>query len=390
MNIKYLLDIGLIILFVRLFNIITSKIKFPKVVGSLLAGVFLGPAILNIVQNTKEIELLANISIILIMFLAGMQTKLKTFVAGTKKFAIIAFLGILFPLGFGIITSRIYTSNSAQNLFFGLVLTVSSVSITIESLVELKKLKTNIGMAILGAGVVDDILGIIILTLIQNKNNLSASTLIALILDFSIFIIIAVVLGFIMNKIFKKISKKEHDYIPNYAIAYAFILAFLAEYFSISGVIGAYIAGIVMGTTGNITYTRNHVEDLVYLFFNPIFFASIGLKLASLSFSPKVWIFIIIFSIISILDKLIGCGIGATIAGYSKKESFQIGIGMGARGEVSLIIANTCLDIGIINEEIFSITVITIIIATLLSPLILSTTFEKNKKIDTNLSEQKV
>ena len=371
MDTKYLLDIGLIILFVRLFNIITEKIKFPKVVGSLLAGVVLGPAILNLVQPTKELDLLANISIIFIMFLAGMQTKLKKFISGTRKFAVIAFLGVFFPLGCGILVSNLYTSDPSINLFFGLVLTISSVSITIESLIELKKLKTGIGTAILGAGVIDDLIGIVLLTLIQNKDSLSFIMILKLVLDFILFTILAVIIGFIMYFIFKLISKKEHDYIPNYALAYALLLAFIAEYFNISGVIGAYIAGTVMGTTKNASYTKNHIEDFVYLFFNPIFFASIGLKLTTLSLSKTVWIFIIIYTLVSIID-------------YNKKESFQIGIGMAARGEVSLIITNVCLDMGIINSEIFTITIITIVLATLISPLILSLTFdrEKTKKED--------
>ena len=379
MDAKYLLDIGLIILFVRFFNIITEKIKFPKVVGSLLAGVVLGPAILNLVQPTKELDLLANISIIFIMFLAGMQTKLKKFISGTRKFAVIAFLGVFFPLGCGILVSNLYTSDPSINLFFGLVLTISSVSITIESLIELKKLKTGIGTAILGAGVIDDLIGIVLLTLIQNKDSLSFIMILKLILDFILFTILAVIIGFIMYFIFKLISKKEHDYIPNYALAYALLLAFIAEYFNISGVIGAYIAGTVMGTTKNASYTKNHIEDFVYLFFNPIFFASIGLKLTTLSLSKTVWIFIIIYTLVSIIDKLLGCGLGANLCGYNKKESFQIGIGMAARGEVSLIIANICLDMGIINSEIFTITIITIVLATLISPLILSLTFDKEK-----------
>jgi len=386
LEVKYLLDIGLIILFVRIFNIITGKIKFPKVVGSLLAGIFLGPAILGIVKYTGEIKLLSNISIIFIMFLAGMHTKLKKFLAGTKKFLIIAFLGVIFPLGCGILVSKLYTNNFLQNLFFGLVLTSSSVSITIESLIELKKLKTNVGLAILGAGVVDDIIGIVILTLIQNGKKLSTNIIITLITKFALFTITAIAIGFIIHYIFKKISKKEHDYIPNYAIAYALISAFIAEYFNISGVIGAYIAGIVMGTVGNTIYTKNHIEDLVYLFFNPIFFASIGLKLSTLILPKPVWLFIIAFSIVSILDKLIGCGLGAKICKYKNRECFQIGIGMGARGEVSLIIADICLSMGIITSEIFSIVVITIMLVTLISPLILSLTFETTKK-DTNKTE---
>lgn len=387
---KYLLDIGLIILFVRIFNLITEKIKFPKIVGSLLAGVILGPAVLNLVQSTEEIEFLANISMIFIMFLVGMQTNLKKMISGSKKFFMIALLGVFFPLGFGILTSKLYTLDPTINLFFGLVLTVSSVSITIESLVELKKVKSGVGTAILGAGVVDDFLGILILTLLENKNNISMKMLFELIMDFAIFTVIAIFLGFIMYFVFKLINKKEHDYIPNYAIAYAFILAFISEYFNMSGVIGAYIAGLVFGASQKTAYSKNHIDDMVVLFFNPISFANIGLKLPTLEFPRTIWMFIIVYTIVSIFDKVLGAGIGANIQGYNKKESFQIGIGMAIRGEVSLIIANTCLEMGLINTEVFSIAIISIILTTIISSLMLSITLEKNSKLKEEKTEEPV
>lgn len=387
---KYLLDIGLIILFIRVFNLITEKIKFPKIIGSLLAGVILGPAVLNLVQSTKEIEFLSNISMIFIMFLVGIQTNFKKMISGSKKFLIIALLGIFFPLGFGILTSKLYTLDPTINLFFGLVLTISSVSITIESLVELKKVKSSVGTAILGAGIVDDFLGVFILTILENKNNISLDMLFKLLVDFTIFTIIAISLGFIMYYIFKLINQKEHDYIPNYAIAYAFILSFISEYFNMNGVIGAYIAGLVFGASQKTTYSKKHIEDMVVLFFNPISFASIGLKLPTLVFSKNVWIFIIIYTIVSILDKTLGAGIGANIQGYNNKESLQIGIGMAIRGEISLIIANTCLDMELIDIEVFSIAIISIILTTIISSLILNIILEKNKKIKEEKTEEPV
>ena len=155
-----------------------------------------------------------------------------------------------------------------------------------------------------------------------------------------------------MYCVFKIISKEVHNYIPIYAVSYAFILAFIADYFSLSGVIGAYIAGLVMGTTNTSTYTKNHIEDIVNIFFNPISFSSIGLKLSTLSFSTGIWWFIILYSLVSIIGKVIGAGIGADICGYKPKEKLQIGIGMASRNEVALIITNTCLTLQIINEEI--------------------------------------
>lgn len=194
MNYTYLLDIGLIILFVKIFSMITGKIHMPKMLGGLIAGVLLGPAVFNIIQTNNILEFLANLGIILIMFLAGMETSLKKFMAGTKKFVIIASLGVVIPLLFGFLFSKCYTLDNSLNLFFGIVITATSVSITVESLMEMKKLKTNVGMAILGAGVVDDIIGIIFLSLILNSGNLTLLSFVILVLKIIIFFSLAIFL----------------------------------------------------------------------------------------------------------------------------------------------------------------------------------------------------
>lgn len=192
MDYKFLLDIGLIILFVKIFSMATYKIHMPKMLGGLIAGVVLGPAVFNLIQSNTILEFLANLGIIFIMFLAGMETSLKKFMAGTKKFVIIASLGVVIPLLFGFLFSKCYTFNNSLNLFFGIVITATSVSITVESLMEMKKLKTNVGTAILGAGVVDDIIGVIFLTFILNKGNFSFSTTIILLLKIIGFFILAI------------------------------------------------------------------------------------------------------------------------------------------------------------------------------------------------------
>lgn len=192
MDYKFLLDIGLIILFVKIFSMMTGKIHMPKMLGGLIAGVVLGPAVFNLIQSNTILEFLANLGIIFIMFLAGMETSLKKFMAGTKKFIIIASLGVVIPLLFGFLFSKCYTFNNSLNLFFGIVITATSVSITVESLMEMKKLKTNVGTAILGAGVVDDIIGVIFLTFILNKGNFSFSTTIILLLKIIGFFILAI------------------------------------------------------------------------------------------------------------------------------------------------------------------------------------------------------
>ena len=208
MGYKFLLDLGLIILVVKLFSIITGKIHMPKILGGLVAGVVLGPAIFNVIQPNNTIDVLSKLAIIFIMFLAGMETSLKKFITNTRKFIVIAILGVIVPLAFGFIFSRFYTTNMSLNLFFGTVITATSVSITVESLIELKKIKTNVGIAILGAGVVDDIIGVIFLTFVLNNGVLTISTAFGLLLKILLFFALSIILAFIMFKILEWLENK--------------------------------------------------------------------------------------------------------------------------------------------------------------------------------------
>ena len=384
MEFKYLLDIGLIILVVKIFTMITQKIKMPKVLGGLIAGIVLGPAMLNIVQNSTILEALSKFGIILIMFLAGMETSIKKFISNSNKYVIIAAIGVIVPLILGIIFSLIYIQDLKTNLFFGAVITSTSVSITVETLIEMKKIKSSVGLAILGAGVVDDIIGILFLTIIMNSGNLHIATFELMVLKIILFFGIAVILGLLLFKMFEKIEEKDTktEQMPTYSIAFALILAYIAERLGVSGIIGAYIAGLVIGNTEKGRKVKGKIDLVVHMIFSPIFFASVGLKLTTLSFSKQVWIFIIIFTAVTIISKIIGNGLGARICGYSKEKAIQIGIGMATRGEVALIIADEAKKIGLINEEVFSIVIITVMLVTLITPILLHYSFKRNNNIE--------
>ena len=383
MEYKYLLDIGLIILVVKIFTIITQKIKMPKVLGGLIAGILLGPAMLNVVQNSTILEALSKFGIILIMFLAGMETSIKKFISNSNKYVIIATIGVIVPLIVGTIFSLLYIQDLKTNLFFGAVITATSVSITVETLIEMKKIKSDVGLAILGAGVVDDIIGIIFLTIIMNSGNLQITTFSLVILKIVLFFIMAIILGLLLFKVFEKIERKDTktEQMPTYSIAFALILAYIAETLSVSGIIGAYIAGLVIGNTEKGRKVKGKLDLVVHMVFSPIFFASIGLNLRTLNFPYSVWIFIIIFTIITIISKIIGNGLGAKLCGYSKEKAIQIGIGMATRGEVALIMADEAKKINLINEEVFSIIIITVMLVTLITPILLHYSFKKNNNI---------
>ena len=186
MEYKYLLDIGLIILSVKIFTLITQKIKMPKVLGGLIAGIVLGPAVLNVVQNSTILEALSKVGIILIMFLAGMETSIKKFISNGEKYLVIAAMGVVVPFIMG-------AQDFKTNLFFGAVITATSVSITVETLIEMKKIKSSVGLAILGAGVVDDVIGILFLTIIINSGNLHVATFLLMILKVLLFFGIAII-----------------------------------------------------------------------------------------------------------------------------------------------------------------------------------------------------
>jgi len=382
MEYKYLLDIGLIILVVKIFTMITQKIRIPKVLGGLIAGIVLGPAMLNIVQNSTILEALSKFGIILIMFLAGMETSIKKFIANSNKYIIIAGIGVVVPLILGTFASLIYVQDLKTNLFFGAAITATSVSITVETLIEMKKIKSSVGLAILGAGVVDDVIGILFLTIIMNSGNLQIATFVTMTLKIILFFGMAITLGLLLFKVFEKIEKKDTkvEQMPTYSIAFALILAYIAERLGVSGIIGAYIAGLVIGNTEKGRKVKGKIDLVVHMIFSPIFFASVGLNLTTIHFSESVWLFILIFTAVTIISKIIGNGLGAKICGYTNDKAVQIGIGMATRGEVALIMANEAKKLALINEEIFSIIIITVLLVTLITPILLHYSFKiKNK-----------
>lgn len=385
MEYKYLLDIGLIIVVVKIFTLITQKIKMPKVLGGLIAGIVLGPAVLNIVQNSTILEALSKFGIILIMFLAGMETSIKKFIANSNKYVIIAVIGVIVPLILGTAVSLIYTQDLKTNLFFGAAITATSVSITVETLIEMKKIKSSVGLAILGAGVVDDIIGILFLTIIMNSGNLQISTFATMTLKIILFFGMAITLGLLLFKVFEKIEKKDTkvEQMPTYSIAFALLLAYIAERLGVSGIIGAYIAGLVIGNTEKGRKVKGKIDLVVHMVFSPIFFASVGLNLTTFHFSQSVWLFILLFTAVTILSKIIGNGIGAKICGYTNDKAVQIGIGMATRGEVALIMANEAKKLALINEEIFSIIIITVLLVTMITPILLHYSFKtkENKEV---------
>lgn len=391
---NYLFDIALILISTKLLGLLTRKLQMPQVVGALLAGLILGPAMLNILHETEFIVQVAEIGVIVLMFTAGLETDVKELKKAGKASLIIALCGVLIPLAGGFAVAYFFNRGDIaeqganillQNIFIGIILTATSVSISVETLKELGKLNTKAGNAILGAALIDDILGIIALTIVTSLADESVNVLWVL-AKILLFFVVSGVAGFLFYKLFTLWRKRYDRDLKRFAIvgfAFCLVLAFVAEhFFGVADITGAYLAGLIISNTQSNKYIASRFETLSFLLLSPIFFASIGIKVEMPAMSTMIVIFSVILLIIAVLTKVLGCGFGALGCGYSKKESIQIGVGMISRGEVALIVASKGAAIGLMNAVFFGPTIIMVIFTTVITPILLKFVFGKKKPHD--------
>ena len=391
----YILDIALILISTKLFGLISRKFQLPQVVGALFAGLILGPAMLNIVHETEFLTQLAEIGVILLMFFAGIETDIVELKNSGKASFFIALLGIIVPLLGGFLVASYFnregimsfSDNSnvfLQNMFIGTILTATSVSITVETLKEMGKLNSKVGNTILGAAIIDDILGIIALTIVIS----SADTNIHLsevLIKIALFFIFAIISSIIFYKVFKywldRDSKHKKRYVVA-AFAFCLFLAYISEeYFGVADITGAFIAGLILSPLSKKYYIEEKLDTVSYAFLSPIFFASIGLKVVLPNMTFTVVLFAIVLTIVAVISKIIGCGLGCKLFDYTNREALQVGIGMVSRGEVALIVANKGFSAGLIGTSVLAPILIVVIATTILSPILLKMSYTyKNSK----------
>ncbi|WP_273322776.1 cation:proton antiporter [Vallitalea guaymasensis] len=389
----FFLDLAIILLSTKLLGLMTRKIRMPQVVGALLAGLILGPALLNVVHESDFIDKMAELGVIVLMFSAGLETDLKELKKCGKASFIIAVLGVLLPLVGGLVVAGLFAGNLAhmtqkellENIFIGVVLTATSVSITVETLREMGKLKSPSGTAILGAAVIDDVLGIIILTVISSFADPSVS-IVSILVRILLFFVFAAICAFVFYYIFNKMSDKygKKRRLPIYSLAFCLILAYIAEeFFGVADITGAFLAGIIISNVTHSDYVSQKLDITSYMLLSPIFFASIGIKTSVENMDMKIILFAVVLLIIAILTKVVGCGLGARMCGYESKEAVQIGVGMISRGEVALIVADKGASIGLMNHTYFAPLIIVVIITTIITPILLKVVYnnKNNKKV---------
>lgn len=387
---SFLLFLAIIMISTKILGLFTRKIHMPAVVGALVAGVILGPSCLNLITLTGDtgvfLEQMAELGVILLMFNAGLETDLSELKKNGVASFVTALIGVIVPLigGFLGYAFSFHTDFSDYDevlkaVFVGVVLTATSVSITVETLREMGKLKGKVGTTILGAAVIDDIIGIIVLTIVTSLKDTSVSP-ITVVLKIVLYFVFIAVLIFVLTKL--KVFVEEQDEKRRTAIicvALCFILSYISEeYFGIADITGAYFAGLMLCTMKVGPYVARRCEIPSYLIFSPVFFASVGLKVTLGGMDASIWIFAIILLVIAILSKVVGCGLGAKICGCTGKEAFQVGIGMISRGEVALIVAQKGYASGMLDDVLFAPIVLVVIVTTLITPILLKLVMKDN------------
>lgn len=386
---KFLFDIAVILLSTKALGLITKRFKLPQVVGALLAGLVLGPAVLNILHETDFIQQLAELGVIVLMFTAGLETDIKELKKSGVASVVIAILGMIVPLILGFILANFFNTNNSldsslflQHMFIGVILTATSVSITVETLRELGKLNSNAGNAILGAAIIDDILGIIALTIISSCASSDTSTNIWIVIGkILLFFILAIMVGIVAFRLMNKEMKTHNTDLRRFVIfsfVFCLLLSYAAEeFFGVADITGAFIAGLILSGTERKHYILSRFETSSYMLLSPIFFASIGIKVEIPKMSKEIIIFSILLIIIAVISKIIGCGLGAKLCKYTNSEALQIGTGMVSRGEVALIMANKGNALGLMSSIFFGPVVIMVVITTIISPILLKLVFHK-------------
>lgn len=391
---SYLMDLAIILLSTKLLGLLTKKVQMPQVVGALLAGLILGPAGLGILSETSFIHEIAEIGVIVLMFCAGMETDIKELKASGKASFVIALCGVIVPLIGGyfcafvfnrpdLIASDADASAFLQNIFIGVILTATSVSITVETLKELGKLKTRSGNAILGAAIIDDILGIIALTIVTSMADDSVNIAIVL-LKVVAFFIFAGIVGILFYKFYKKWvdgAKKELHRHTIVAFVFCLLMSYIAEaVFGVADITGAFIAGLIISNVERSEYLQTKFDTISYMLLSPVFFASIGLKVVLPKMNGAIIGFAVVLTIVAILTKIIGCGLGAKLCGYQNYQAKRIGIGMISRGEVALIVASKGSSLGLMGSTFLGPVIIVVVITTIITPILLKVVFRPGTK----------
>ena len=402
----YLLLLAIILASTKAFGIVTEKVHLPQVVGALLAGIIMGPSGFGVLQSTDFLVKTAEIGVIMLMFTAGIDTELEELKkTGARAFAI-AVLGVTVPLVlcgslyFVFFLKELTFYNLLKAAFVGAVFSATSVGITVETMNEMGKLKTTTGTTLLSAALIDDILGIIVLSVLTGlaggvgsgggeqdaAGSLDLGAVGFVLLRIALFFVFVLVVGFVAKKFFEHLSE-DHWHsrrIAVWALAFALVMSYCAEeFFGVADITGAYFAGLILC---NVSKSRQFVAKKFtvtsYMVFTPVFFASVGMKTNLTSMNSQIFVFALCLIAAAVLSKIVGCGGAGKLVGMTNHQALIVGIGMVARSEVALMVAQKGINAGMIDPAILPAIVLSVIASALSTPILLKAAVHRGPELE--------
>lgn len=392
---ELLKDLTLILLATTVVGHYCTRIGIPAVIGQLLVGVLVGPALLGWITLSHSLEGFAEIGVIILMFIAGLESDLQLLKRYLKPSVLVALMGVLIPVIGTYAVGMLYNLGVTESLFISVIFAATSVSISVEVLKEMNALNSQEGTTILGAAVVDDVLAVIILSVLVSTTGTavgeSAAQSSSLLLTTIEQVIYFAAIYFVVRWLAPYMAKiGERLMIPMgptlMAIILCFGMAYVAELVGLSDVVGAFFAGIAISQTSARSAVDRHIEPVGYALFIPVFFVSIGLNMDFNGLGKQLG-FIVVLTVVAVLTKLVGAGSGAKLAGFSWGSSTAVGAGMVSRGEMALIIAQIGYQAKLMSPVRYSAIVAAIIVATLLAPFLLRWTMDRVHQHDVDRSK---
>lgn len=392
----FIFALSVVIVAAKAGGYVSIRLGQPSVLGELLAGVILGPTALDMLHLwpvfhfAEEIEealkMMAELGVIMLMLLAGLELHLEDLVRSGRVSALAGILGVFIPLGLGYGTSLLFGMDGVGALFMALTLAATSVSISAQTLMELNVLHSRVGLALLGAAVFDDIFVILILSISIALVGGAAAGLVSVgitVLGMVAYLALAIAAGFwVLPRLIRAADRLP---VSRGALAFTIVACLLyawaAEVLgSMAAITGAFLTGLFIARTPLRGKVEEGVSTLAYGFFVPIFFVDIGLEVNMRDIGGSAIWFAIAITLIAIISKVAGSGLGGLLGGFNKKESLQLGVGMISRGEVGLIVASFSLSANYLRPQDFSVAVFMVILATLVTPPLLRAVFAEEDR----------
>lgn len=373
-------QLAVILIASKIAGDISVRLGQPSVLGKLLIGIVLGPTVLGVVTDTEIIKEISQIGVILLMFVAGLETDIDEFKRTAKASTNVGVAGIIAPLALGYGAGIVMGLSSIESIFLGLLLSATSVSISVQTLKELGKLKSREGATIMGAAVIDDVLVILALAFLMSFAGGDVNLGMVVLKKVAFFAVIILLSWKVVPWVLKKFAPlKVTESVISAGLIICFLFAYLAEYTGVAAIIGSYIAGVAISLTNYRQEVAHKVETISYSIFVPVFFTSIGVTAQFSGIMQNLWL-IVFLSVLAIVSKLVGGALGAKLSGFPWRNSMAIGAAMVSRGEVALIIAAIGLESKLLTEDMFAILIVVVLVTTIVTPPMMKWLFSDKKQ----------